>query len=179
MQLKNEECPVPPSVGTQSTFTFTFGIDPDWIDATNLPILTNLKYRWTFNSTVAKAQTPTDLPTLTLLWLTQPTEDVTIKLDISADKSINVLGSINVHIHSQLEGELAQKVCRLRQIIKAGWGREYVKPLAVRSDCMQQNPGVHFVPCRTTDRTSLGDDLVWSSCRIEHGERFRAYTIDN
>jgi hypothetical protein len=111
------ECSIGPSVGFKSTFSFSLGVTPDWIDDSNLPPLSNPKYAWTFDTTVAAAVSPTNQSTLTLEWLALSQFPTTVSVTITDDKRRKVVGSLRFRIHTQTQAELLVRICRLRQLV--------------------------------------------------------------
>ena len=111
------ECRIGPTVGFSTTFGFSYGVEPDWIDGSNLPPLTHPKYQWGFDNALATADSATDQPTLTLHWIARSYKPTLVHLTITADQGIKVYGSLQVRIHTQSEGELLGRICGLRKLL--------------------------------------------------------------
>jgi hypothetical protein len=111
------ECRIGPSVGFRSTFVFSYGVYPDWIDSLNLPQLTNPKYQWSFDESIATAITPDNQESLELQFTAQPAHSSIVGLVITADHGIKVTGSLKFRVNSETEAQLLLRICRFRKLI--------------------------------------------------------------
>lgn len=111
------ECKIGPSVGFPSTFVFSYGVYPDWIDSLNLPPLTNPKYQWSFDNAIAIALAPTNQENLELQFTAQPVGSSRVSLEIRADHGIKVAGSLKFRVNSETEAQLLLRLCRFKKLI--------------------------------------------------------------
>jgi hypothetical protein len=110
-------CRVGPSVGSESTFTVSIGVIPDWIDSLNLPPLKNARYHWYFDDSVASAVAGALQSTLTLNWKDTAAGPTTVSIRILADDGRQVRGSLTFSVLSAVQADMKRRICRLRQLL--------------------------------------------------------------
>jgi hypothetical protein len=117
LDMSMDDCRIGPSVGTQTTFTLSLGVDPSWIDGSHLA-LPNARFSWKFDHRFANSPVLNPKgPQLVLSWLEATSAPTEIAVTLRADPEIQLSASIHVGVRSRADAVILHETCSLRKIL--------------------------------------------------------------